>query len=289
MCRVKVSLSKLWGERTMRTKTWAALACAGLVAGGIAVAQPPMRQPVKADEGKAAASAPESPKAAEPKKAGAEALVAMLADARTALGKVRDYTCTFTRQESVKGTLSAEQVAEMKVRTNPASVYVRFAKPDNVAGMEVAYSAARRNLKIRYRPAGVAGAKGFKTLDLDDSKFLAENRHPVTEWTMSAVVERVSAAAAREKTLNNPVEVYTSDFQFAGRNVVRYEVFTRRPHAFRYAHRFLIYVDKETKLPLRYEAYDQPKPGATTGDLLEAYSFSDVKLNVGLGENAFDY
>ena len=80
----------------------------------------------------------------------------------------------------------------------------------------------------------------------------------------------MAAAAAREKTLNNPVEVYASDFQFAGRNVVRYEVLTRRPHAFRYAHRMLIYVDKETKLPLRYEAYDQPKSGAANGDLFAA-------------------
>lgn len=266
----------------MRVKTWAALACAGLIAGGVAVAQPTKREPVKT-------TAPEEPKAAESKKAGADALVAMLSEARTALGKVRDYSCTFTRQESVKGKLAAEQVAEMKVRSNPAAVHVRFAKPDNVAGMEIAYSAARRNLKMRYRPSGVAGGKGFKTLDLDDSKFLTENRHPVTEWTMSAIIERVTTAVAREKTLNNPVEVYTADFQFAGRNVTRYDIYTRRAHAFRYAHRVLIYVDKETKLPLRYEAYDQPKAGATGGDLMEAYSFSEVKLNVGIGENSFDY
>jgi hypothetical protein len=142
---------------------------------------------------------------------------------------------------------------------------------------------------MRYRPAGVAGAKGFITRDLDDAKFLAENRHPVSEWTMSAILDRIATAAAREKTLNNPVDVYTSDFQFAGRNVIRYEILTRRPHTFRYAHRMLVYVDKETKLPLRFEAYDQPKAGETVGELFEAYSFSDVKLNVGLGENTFDY
>jgi hypothetical protein len=268
----------------MRMKTWAAVACAGLLTGGAIIAQPPKAEPPKGDP-KAAPAAPAAPEAP---KAG-ESLVTMLGDARTALGKVRDYTCTFTRQELRNGQLSAEQVAEMKVRANPAAVYVRFARPDSAAGMEIAYNAARKNLKMRYRPAGTAGAKGFKTLDLDDTNFLAENRHPVTEWTMAAVLDRVSAAAAREKTLNNPVEVYSGEYQFAGRNVTRYEILTRRPHAFRYAHRMLIYVDKETKLPLRYEAYDQPKSGAAVGDLFEAYSFSDVKLNVGLGENAFDY
>jgi hypothetical protein len=270
----------------MRTKTWAAVACAGFLAGGAVVAQPPRAEPPKAEITK---SEPGKP-APEAPKAGADALAAMLGETRTALGKLRDYTCTFTRQEVRKGTLSGEEVAEMKVRSNPVGVYARFARPEAIAGMEVAYTAARKkNLKVRYRPAGTAGARGFQTLDTDDAKFLSANRHPVTEWTMAAGIERVAAAVAREKTLNNPVEVYTGEYQFAGRNVIRYEVLTRRPHAFRYAYRMLVYVDKETKLPLRFEAYDQPKSGAPAGDLLEAYSFSDMKLNVGLGESSFDY
>lgn len=261
----------------MRGKTWLAVACVGALAGGAVIAQPPKTEPPRSEPAKA----PEAPKP------GGESLSAMLSESRTALGKVRDYTCTFTRQEVRNGTLGAEQVAEMKVRSAPAGVYVRFARPESAAGMEIAHTGARKLLKMRYKPAG--GVKGFQTLDLDDAKFLVDNRHPVTEWTMAAVIDRVSAAAAREKTLNNPVEVYAGDFQFAGRNVTRYEILTRRPHAFRYAHRMLVYVDKETKLPVRYEAYDQPKSGATVGELLEAYSFSDVKLNVGLGENAFDF
>ena len=262
----------------MRMKAWLAVAFAGLLGVGAVVAQPP----------KGGLPVVEAPKAPEGTKVG-DPLAAMLADAKGALGKARDYTCTFTRQEVINGALSAEQVAEMKVRLNPGGVYARFARPDAVAGMEVAYTAARKSGKFRYRPAGVAGAKGFRTIELDDAKFLAANRHPVTDWTMSAVLDRVATAAAREKTLNNPVEVYTGDFQVAGRNVTRYEILTRRPHAFRYAHRTLVYVDKETKLPLRYEAYGQPKSGAAVGDLFEAYSFSDVKVNVGLGEKTFDF
>ncbi len=271
----------------MRMRTWAALGCAGLIAGGV-LAQPPKSPLRVANRAEISQSTPTPARARLPK-SGTEALVEMMTDARTALGKVRDYSCTFTRQEMVKGVLSGEQVAEMKVRTSPAGVYVRFAKPQEVAGMEVAYTASRKVPKMRYRAAGLTGAKGFVTRDLDDTKFLAANRHPVTQWTMNAVVDRVSAAVAREKTLNNPVEVFTADYQFAGRNVVRYDILTRRPHTFRYAYRMLVYVDKQTKLPLRFEAYDQPKTGSTTGELLEAYSFSDMKLNVGIGENAFDY
>jgi hypothetical protein len=177
----------------------------------------------------------------------------------------------------------------MKVRVQPHSVHVRFARPDAVAGMELCYVTGSRLGKIRYRPAGAKGVNGFTSVAPDDGKVMAQNRHRLTEYGIGPTIELLTSIAAREKTLNNAVEVFAGEYQFAGRNVTRYELFTRRPHAHRYAHRMLVYVDKETKLPVRFEAYDQPKAGLTTGDLLEAYSYSDVKLNVGLGDSAFDF
>jgi hypothetical protein len=273
----------------MRKRMWVGAVCAGLLAGGAIVAQPPASSPAKVTPVTGTIITVPSERAADPPKSGTEALTAMLGDTRTAIGKYRDYSCTFTRQELRNGTLSGEEVAELKVRTSPLGVYARFATPVELSGMEVAYSANRKNLKLRYRPAGPPGSRGFQTIDTDDAKFMAANRHPVSEWTMAAIVDRVSVALAREKTLTNPVEVYTGDYQFAGRTVTRYEILTRRPHAFRAAYRMLVFVDKQTKLPLRFEAYDQPNPGGAVGDLIEAYSFSEVKLNVGLGENTFDY
>ena len=254
---------------------------AGAAAVGVAAAQPPA-EPTKSP-GVSPAAAIDPVKAADP-------LGAMLADARAAYAKIRDYTCTFTRQEKLHGALSGEQVAEMRVRTQPHSVYVRFAQPEGVAGMEAAYIADRRDGKIRYRPAPKAGANEFRTVSPEDPKMLAENRRPVSELGIGKVIDLLVTVAARERSLNNPVETFTSDYVFAGRAVTRYEVLTRRPHAHRYAYRAVVYVDKETKLPVRFEAYDQPKPGGpSTGELFEAYSYSDIKLNVGLGASAFEY
>jgi hypothetical protein len=95
----------------MRMKTWAAVACAGLITGGAIIAQPPKAEPPKGDS-KAAPTTPGAPAAPDAPKAG-ESLVTMLGEARTALGQVRDYSCTFTRQELRNGQVSAEQVAEM--------------------------------------------------------------------------------------------------------------------------------------------------------------------------------
>jgi len=245
---------------------------------GFASAEPPKHEGIKP----ASATTPEAAKPADP-------LSAMLTDARTAYAKTRDYSGTFTRQERINGTLGAEQVGEMKIRVSPVGIYVRFVRPDSASGMEIVYSAAKKDGKVRYRPAGAAGRRGFQKLDVDDSKFLAANRHSVTSWGMGPVIELIAASTAREKALNNPVEMFTGDYQFANRNVTKYEIYTRRPHAARYAAKMVVYVDKETKLPVRFEAYADPKPGATTGDLLEAYSFTDLKFNSGIGENTFDY
>jgi len=247
----------------------------------MAVAQPPKpTDPVKPASGITPVANTEPAKRVD--------LGTMLSESRAAISKLRDYSGTFTRQERIQGTLSAEQVGEIKARISPAGVYVRFARPEAIAGMEVAYS-ERKAGKVSYRPAGVAGRRGFQKLNADDAKFLAENRHPATDWGMGPIIELIATSTAREKTLNNPVEVYTADFQFANRDVTKYEIYTRRPHAFRYAAKMVVFVDKETKLPVRFEAYDDPKPGTTTGELLEAYSFTDLKFNTGIGENSFDY
>jgi hypothetical protein len=52
----------------------------------------------------------------------------------------------------------------------------------------------------------------------------------------------------------------------------------------RYAyHRSRVFFDKEHGLPIRFEGYDWPRRGgAPDGELLEVYTYRDVKLNVSL-------
>lgn len=255
-------------ELTRREVVKLAATAAGVAVAGAAVAQPPKVDPP-----------------AEPARP-ADPLAALLADGKAAMAKVRDYTCTFTRQERLDGTLSPEQVAEMKVRTQPAAATVKFAKPETALGLEMTHAANKRDGKIRFRPAGIKATPVL--VYADDAKLLAANRTPVTRLGIGGILDLVASVAAREKALGNGIEVFTSDFKFDGAAVTRYEIFTRRPHAHRHAHKMVVFVSKETKLPVRVEAYDQPKSGSGTGELLESYSYSNVKYNVGLADAAFD-
>ena len=268
-------------SKIMRKLGWGA--AVGAIVLGFVAAQPPKASPLatKPVPTVEPAQLPDQVKAIDP-------LGAMLSDAKTAYGKLRDYSCIFTRQERLGGVLGAEQVAEMKVRIKPHSVAVRFAKPDAVAGMEELYVSGTRTGKMKYRPAGAKGVNGFQLVSLDDPIVVAENRHPITEVGVGATIDLLTSIATREKSLGNGLEVFTSDFQFAGKTTTRYEILARRAHAHRYAYRMLAYVDKETKLIVRFEAYDAPKAGAIVGELLEAYSYTDQKFNVGLGDSTFE-
>lgn len=238
-----------------------------------------------------AAAQPPTPgtgvKAADPLRV-ADPLGAMIAEAKSAHGTMRDYACTFTRQERVNGAVGAEQVAELKYRASPYSVSVRFARPAEVAGASATFATGKRLEQVKVRPVGAKGLDRFVLVGADDAQAKLGGLHSVTGYGVGAVIDRVAKVVATEKSMNNALEVHSDEFQFAGKAVTRYEILARRPHANRYAQRMLVFVDAQTKLPVRWEAYDAPRPGATTGELIEAHSYTDLRANVGLGDAAFE-
>ncbi|MGO9109387.1 MAG: DUF1571 domain-containing protein, partial [Thermoguttaceae bacterium] len=49
-----------------------------------------------------------------------------------------------------------------------------------------------------------------------------------------------------------------------------------------------IFVDDNLNIPIRYEAYDWPKVAGGAPELIEAYTYLNMKLNVGLTDADFD-
>jgi len=140
---------------------------------------------------------------------------------------------------------------------------------------------------VKFRPAGVDGIKyGFQWQSKDDPKTMPDTRHPVTDTGLAAVLDRVEKAVATEKRMNHPVQLTVLEYVFAGKPCTRYEVFAERAHPHRYAYKCVLYVDHETKLPVRFEAYDQPK--GDSPELLEVQSFVGLRTNTGLGDAAFE-
>lgn len=221
---------------------------------------------------------------------GMEQAVALLDEARRHFQAVRDYECTLIKQERVHGELLPESVLVMQVRNRPFSVYLRCLAPCSGRGQEVCYVAGRNQGMMRVHPVGLLGIVGFVSVDPRDPRAFKENRHPITEAGMGNLLEATARYWEMERR-SNKTQVRITEDQFNGRLCIRIvTVHPDRNSGSFYAYRCVLCLDKLTHLPIHAEAYDWPHPGGTpAGDLLERYSYLDIRCNVGLEDAAFNH
>src|SRR5262249_54151142 len=129
------------------------------------------------------------------------------------------------------------------------------------------------------------------SLDPRDPKAMNNNRHSITEAGLGNLIERIATAHENDKRLPpDQMTVAFGEYKFLNRTVTRMEATRRVNNGQSYCHRSVVFFDRETRLPVRVESYDWPRPGgAPTGELLECYSYVDLKFNVGLTDAAFSY
>ena len=204
--------------------------------------------------------------------------------ARQRFQGVQDYECKVIKQERVNGTLLPEGTAIMKVRNNPLSIYIRCESPDSERGLEVCYVAKRNRGKMRVHPNGRFGIFGFVSVDPWGPRALEKNRHPITEAGLGNLLESTSRYWAMERRLNK-TQVEIADDVINGRPCTRIvTVHPDRNAGSFYGYRCVLWLDKETLLPVGAETYDWPRPG---GDLLESYRFLDLRCNIGSKDEVF--
>ncbi|MHB1424421.1 MAG: DUF1571 domain-containing protein [Gemmataceae bacterium] len=244
-------------------------------------AQPPAPQPMPP----AAATAPAA--AASPM----DEPLRLIREAQQAYQNVRDYTCLLVKRERVNGALPPDNVMEMKVRTQPFSVYLRWLQPRSEAGQEVCYVAGKNDGKMRVHPKGMLGSvAGFVSLDTNDPRVRQSSKRSITEAGIGNAIDRFSRAWENERRLNLTTQVQVAEYEYNRRRCVRVETIhpTNANGHFLYF-RDVVYFDKETHLPVRLEFYDWPRQIGDTGQLVEVYSFANMKLNVGLGDEVFNH
>jgi hypothetical protein len=208
-------------------------------------------------------------------------------EARKAYANVQDYSCTLVKQERVQGRLQEQNIILCKFRVNPFSVNMRWLAPRELVGQEVSFIYGRNGNKMH-----VNFAKGFKKvispwIDPLDPRVLQHSRHNIYEAGIGNLIEMTIKNMEMERNLNK-TQVRIADYTYNNRPCYRIEsVRTERNERY-YSYRSVLYLDKETKLPIRTENYDWPtQGGAEGGDLLEVFSFIDLRTNAGLTDADF--
>jgi outer membrane lipoprotein-sorting protein len=211
----------------------------------------------------------------------------VVADCKVKYQSVEDYTCTFFKRERIDGKVYSPHIMTVKARTKPSSLYFKFIQPN--AGREAIFVHGRNNNKIVAHDVGLARVvAGTMHLDPKGDMAMEENRHPVTEAGLGAMIDTVKQRWDSELHPGESVVTFHPHAKVGDRPCLMVETTHPRPGTEFLFHKVKFYVDKELGLPIRFEAYDWPKSPGAEPELMEEYTYMNLKINVGLKERDFD-
>ncbi|MBW3598809.1 MAG: DUF1571 domain-containing protein [Planctomycetes bacterium] len=211
---------------------------------------------------------------------------------------VRDYTCTIAKRERVGDVLGEYEYMFAKIRNGkevdgrevvPFSVYLSFLKPDEIKGREVIYVKGHNGNKLCGHEGGLKG-KWLPTVWLppDGAFAMRGQRYPIYDIGIENLVEKLIEKGETQRKYPNVDVKFYNNAKVNGRSCTCIQLLHPERHADLDFHVARIYIDDELKLPIRYEAYDWPKTASGKPELLEEYTYIDLKINVGLTDADFD-
>jgi outer membrane lipoprotein-sorting protein len=210
-----------------------------------------------------------------------------IADCKAKYATIQDYTCTFFKRERIDGKLYTPHIISMKARTKPASLYFKFIQPNS--GREAIFIQGKNNNKIVAHDVGIGRfVAGTMHLDPKGDMAMEENRHPVTEAGLGSMIDLVKARWDTELHPGESVILFHPQAKVGDRPCLLVESIHPKKSSEFLFHKVKLYIDREHNLPIRFEAYDWPKHAGAEGELLEEYTYANLKTNVGLKDRDFD-
>ena len=199
--------------------------------------------------------------------------------------KIADYSATFVSRERVAGRLGERETMEIKIRHQPFSVYVRFLGPAPVRGQEALYVEGQNEGRLwAHRPSHIMGALSVQP---DSPIAMRNRRYPLTEIGLVNLVRRLIEVGQQDLQRDEcEVKFFTgaklNDYVCTCIQVTHPQ--PRRDFRFHVAR---IFVDDRLQLPVRYESYAWPAEAGGSPELLEEYTYLDLKVNNGFTDRDF--
>jgi len=210
-----------------------------------------------------------------------------IADCQVRYQAVDDYTCTLFKRERIAGRLTPVHIMELKARTNPQSIYLKFQQP--ARGREAIYVSGLHGGKLLAHDVGLNKLlAGTLQLEPTGARAMVDCRHPITEAGIGPLLDTLSTRWALELNPAESIITFRDDMVIDVRRCTMIES-THPEHRSQFLHyRVRVFIDQEIGLPIRFEAYDWPKNASSEPDLQEEYTYMNLKLNVGLKDLDFE-
>ncbi|MEM9646652.1 MAG: DUF1571 domain-containing protein [Planctomycetota bacterium] len=211
---------------------------------------------------------------------------------------INDYTCVLVKRENVGGTLGEQEYMYAKVLNRkvqngrivqPMSVYLNFLKPTTVKGREVIYVEGQNDGNLIAHEGGFKG-KFLPTVNIPPTGMLAMRgqRYPMTEVGIENLILKLIERGEMARKYPDVTCEFRRNARVKDRvcTVLQVTQPTQRPELLFYQAQ--IFIDDQLNVPIRYVAYDWPRRAGQQPQVIEEYTYLNVKVNVGLTKADFD-
>jgi len=207
---------------------------------------------------------------------------------------VDDYTALFIKRYRMDGELTEMQYANVKIRNRKIqegkvvtkmAVYLDFLKPASVQGREVIWVDGENDGKLIAHDTGL---RKLFNVTLDPNGYLAMRgqRHPITEIGIEKLVTFMIEKVQRDRQ-HDECDVQFKDIAVRKVDCTLLQVIhpVQREHFDFFCAR--MYFDKKQNIPIRYESWSWPEKPNEKPVLEEEYTYTRMKVNVGLTDHDF--
>lgn len=205
---------------------------------------------------------------------------------------IKDYQAILYKQERIDGELQPQEVAFIKLRHEPYSVYMYFLAPHK--GRECLYNAGPNGTKgvLSARDCGFRRKLGVFDLDPDGRLAMKGQKYPIYKLGIRSLITELIQVVSNDVQFGE-CEVRTGQTEIGPKNGVKRPcTFIQAVHPvprdnFRF-HKAEVFIDNELRVPIRYAAYLWPERPGEPAPLEEAYTYMDLKINNGFTDADFD-
>jgi len=201
---------------------------------------------------------------------------------------VKDYSCTMFKRERINGKLNDQEAMYLQIRHEPFSVYMYFLGPERLKGQEALYVEGKNNGNLLGHGVGIRKIAGTVPLQPTGAMAMQGQRYPITEIGMLNLTKRLIEVAEKDKQFGECEVKFYKNAKINKRSVTCIEVIHPVPRKNFLFNKALVFVDDELNMPVRYESYDWPSVAGGQPELLEEYTYTNIKINNNYTDFDFD-
>ena len=234
--------------------------------------------------------------------------------------EVRDFSCVLTKRERINGVLQEMQTMRIKVCENfvegnaeksdrdyqvrfvssggesdkamrPVAIFVEYEGPKRLDGRRILFVEGQNDNQMIIRKGGPRFSNLTLKLSCGSEAARRESLNPITEMSFdrmaACLIRRITEAMQADPTGENTHVETHRDLKVNDRSCSCICVTHPKKQEGLHWHVVQVFIDEETQLPIRLETYGWPESEDEDPPLMSEFTYSDLKVNVGLSESDF--